>query len=248
MVLLGTIINTIAIIVGGFVGGIFPPIKENVRQTVMQAIGLSVVVLGVMMAFKTNNFLLVIFSLVIGSLLGEWMKIDDRLNQAGKWLEKKIGGQKKGSVATAFVTATLVYCIGAMAILGALDSGLRLNHDILYTKAMLDGFTAIIFASTLGMGVIFSAVPVFLYQGAIALSATVIVRFLSEDMLQQMIQEITAVGGILIIAIAFNLLELKQIRVANMLPAILIVALGVPLIEYIQSWWTQLLSAGSSFF
>lgn len=244
MILLGTIVNTVAIVIGALAGTVLPRIGEGIRQTVMNAIGLAVAVLGIMMALKTENFLLVILSLVCGSLIGEWLRIEDRLNDLGKWLERKAGGKKeRGNIATAFVTTTLLYCVGAMAILGSLDSGLRNNHDILYTKAMLDGFTAVIFASTLGIGVIFSAASVFLYQSAIVLSATFIVQFTSDEILQIIIRELTATGGILILAIGVNLLELKQIKIGNMLPALIIVSAAVPFIQWVKPWWEQVVLA-----
>lgn len=167
--------------------------------------------------------------------MGEWIRIDHGLNQMGKWLERKVGGNKEGSIATGFVTATLVYCIGAMGVLGALDSGLRNNHDILYTKALLDGFSAILFTSTLGIGVLFSAIPVFVYQGLIALLSTQINNLVSQEMLDAILLEVTAVGGLMIIAIGINILELKKIQVANMLPALVIAALGVPFAAWLST-------------
>lgn len=203
----------------------------------MQGIGLAIVLLGIKMSLETQNFLLVILSIVIGSILGELIGIESGLNKLGQWLESKMGGRSQGSIATGFVTTTLVYCIGAMAVLGAMDSGLRNNHEILYTKAMLDGFSAIIFSSTLGIGVLFSAVPVFLYQGAIALLSTQIYNFVSQETLDAMLVEVTAVGGLMIIAIGINILELKKINVANMLPALVIAAIGVPIVRWLAVWF-----------
>ncbi|ERI04862.1 DUF554 domain-containing protein [Aneurinibacillus aneurinilyticus] len=237
MVLLGTVVNTAAIIVGALLGSSLSGIKENMRVTVMQGISLAIFVLGIQMGMASQNFLLVIFSLVIGSILGEWWKIEEKLQSLGIWLENRVGGKGKGSISTAFVTATLVYCIGAMAILGSLDSGLRNDHQVLFTKAMLDGFAAIIFASALGIGVIFSAVPVFLYQGLIALSASYINQFVDEKLMMLIVNEITATGGIMIMAISINLLELKKIRIANMLPALLVVSAGVPIMHYWSRIW-----------
>lgn len=234
MILLGTIVNGIAIILGAVIGRLLSGIPAGIRQTVMQAIGLAVVLLGITMSLESKNFLLLIVSLVIGSIVGELMHIEASLNRAGKWLEKKVGGNKDGSIATGFVTATLVYCIGAMAVLGAMDSGLRNNHDILYTKALLDGFSAIIFTSTLGIGVAFSAIPVVLYQGAIALLSTQIYSLVSQSMLDAILVEVTAVGGIMIVAIGINILELKKINVANMLPALVVAAIGVPFVEWLS--------------
>lgn len=234
MILFGTLVNAAAIIVGSLLGLLLTRIPESIRKTVMQGIGLAVVVLGLKMALGTENILLVIVSIVVGAILGEWINIDHGLNQAGKWLEKKVGGDKQGSIATGFVTATLVYCIGAMGVLGAMDSGLRNNHDILYTKALIDGFSAIIFTSTLGIGVLFSAIPVLLYQGVIAVLSTQIYNLVSEKMLDAILLEVTAVGGLMIIAIGINILELKKIQVANMLPALVVAALGVPLVDWLS--------------
>ncbi|MEW9671672.1 DUF554 domain-containing protein [Ammoniphilus sp. 3BR4] len=235
MVLWGTIINAVAIICGALLGSVFSRISDGIRTTVMQGIGIAVGLLGLTMALKTENFLVLIFSIVLGGVLGELMRIDHWLNELGQWLERKIGGKAKGNIANGFVTATLVYCVGAMAILGAMDSGLRQNHDILYTKSLLDGFSAIIFTSTLGIGVMFSAIPVFLYQGVIAVASTFISLLLSKEMLDAIISEITAVGGILIIGIGINILEVKKVNVANLLPAIIIAALMVPFLTKVSS-------------
>jgi uncharacterized membrane protein YqgA involved in biofilm formation len=235
----GTIVNALAIIAGGLLGILLPRISESMRNTVMQGLGLAVAVLGMTMAFKSNNFLIVIISLVLGGILGELLRIESRLQQLGKWLEKQVGkGSIKtdgqSSIAEGFVTATLVYCIGAMAIIGSIDSGLRHDHGILYTKSMLDGFSAIIFASTLGIGVIFSAAPVFLYQGVIALAATFITLIISDASLNAIIVEVTAVGGVLIIGIGLNILLNKKINVANLLPSLLIAAISVPVIKQVS--------------
>jgi len=231
MILTGTLVNMAAIILGGIIGSFLSNIPQKIRNTVMQGIGLAVIVQGISMGLKTQNFLLVILSLVLGGVIGELIKIDKKLDRLGLWIEEKVGGKSEGSIANAFVTATLVYTIGAMAILGALNSGLSLDHRLLYLKAMLDGFSAIIFASTLGIGVVFSAIPVFIYQGAIALLARYIHFFISKELLDLMIVEITATGGLLIIAIAINILEIKKISVANMLPAVIIAPIGVAIIH-----------------
>ncbi|RKD22883.1 hypothetical protein BEP19_11640 [Ammoniphilus oxalaticus] len=236
MVLWGTVVNAIAIICGSLLGSVLNRISEGIKTTVMQGIGLVVCVLGITMAMKSDNMLILIFSLVIGGVIGEILHVQAGLDKFGEWIERKVGkrGNGKGSIATGFVTATLVYCVGAMAILGAMDSGLRLNHDILYTKSILDGFSAIIFTSTLGIGVLFSAVPVFIYQGLIALCSTFIAAFVSQEMLAAIIQEITAVGGILIIGIGINILGIKKINIANMLPAIVVAILMAPLMATIM--------------
>lgn len=196
------------------------------------------------MGMESDNFLLVIFSLVTGSILGEWWKLEDRLHALGQWLEKRVGSRGKGSIATAFVTATLVYCVGAMAILGSLDSGLRDDHQILFTKAMLDGFSAVIFASGLGIGVLFSAIPVLVYEATLSLGAHFINRLISEEMLMLIVKEVTATGGIMIMAISLNLLGIVKIRTANMLPALLVVIAGVPAVKSwpaVQQWLLSIL-------
>ncbi|GAB7388506.1 DUF554 domain-containing protein [Bacillaceae bacterium] len=236
MVLLGTIVNALAIIVGAFVGSRLRGVKKGVRDTVMHGLGLAVLVLGIMMALKTEHFLLVIVSLVIGAAIGEWIGVEERLNRLGQWVEAKAGEKGEGNAAAAFVMSTLIYCIGAMAILGALDSGLRQDHSILYTKSMLDGFTAIIFASTMGIGVVFSAIPVFLYQGSIALLSSLLGGNVNEAMLRPFINDVTATGGIMIMAIGLNILQIKKINVANLLPALLVVAIAVPLFFYAERW------------
>ncbi len=234
MVLEGTIVNATAIVIGGVIGSFLTNIPEKIKTTVMQGISLAVVVQGIMMGLKSENFLLVIFSLVIGGVIGEIFRIDQRLDHLGEWIEKKVNKKSEGNIAVAFVTATLVYTIGAMAILGALNSGLTNDHSLLYIKAMLDGFSAIVFASTLGIGVVFSAIPVLLYQGIIALLAGYINVLFSEELLNTMITEITATGGILIIAIAINILDMKKINVANLLPAVFIAPIGVVIIRWVS--------------
>lgn len=222
MFLLGTLVNGLLIVVGTLLGKLLNRIPESMKTTVMYAIGLSVMVLGLQMGLKSENFLIVIISLVVGAVFGELLKLEEKLNDLGGWLENKVGSNGKGSIAEGFVTATLIFVIGAMAIIGALDSGIRGDHDVLYTKALIDGFTALILTTTLGIGVIFSAIPVVLYQGLIALFATQIDRFVPKVLMDQFIVEMTAVGGIMIFAIGLNLTGITKIKVANLLPAILV--------------------------
>ncbi|KYG29655.1 DUF554 domain-containing protein [Alkalihalobacillus trypoxylicola] len=227
MVLTGTIVNGLAIIVAALIGLKIKNIPEQMKTTVLQAIALAVIILGISMGLKSEQFLIVISSLVIGTVIGEKLNLENRLNQVGLWIESKIGAKEEGKVAKAFVTTTLIYVVGAMAIIGALDSGLRGDHSVLYTKAMLDGVSSLIFASTLGVGVVFSAIPVILYQGMIALLATQINAFISEELLDLLIIELTGTGGILIVAIGLNILGLTKIKVANMLPSIVVVSILV---------------------
>lgn len=227
MVLLGTIVNGLSIVAGALIGKWFHRIPERVKETVMGGIGLAVALLGIQMGMKSEQFLIVIFSLVFGGILGEWWNWEEKLNRLGRWLEKKVGGSGESGIAKGFVSATLLFVIGAMAIVGALDSGLRGDHSVLYTKAILDGFASVILTTTLGIGVMFSALPVVLYEGGIALLATQIERFVPREVLDSFIAESTATGGILIMAIGLNMLGLTNIRVANLLPSILVVAAAV---------------------
>ncbi len=216
--MLGTIVNTVAIIAGSLIGLFFKgSIPEKYSKTIMHAIGLAVILIGLKTALKTDDILIIIISLAIGSVIGELLRIEDRLERLGKWLGHLVSGDNEG-IAKGFVTASLIYCVGAMAIVGSLESGLSGNHQTLFAKSLLDGIGSILFASTLGIGVLFSAVSVFLYQGAITLAASTLKPFLIPGVVVQM----SAVGGLLILAIGINLLEIKKLKIGNMLPAIFI--------------------------
>lgn len=227
MFITGSLVNGIAIGAGALLGSLLTRIPEGIKGTVMHAIGLAVMVLGLQMGLKGENFLLVILSLASGAIAGELLEIDERLNKFGYWLEQKVGSKGNGNISQGFVTATLIFVIGAMGVIGALDSGIRGNHEVLFTKSLIDGITALILTTTLGIGVLFSAVPVLLYEGLIALFATQIDRFVSQDWMDAFILEMTAAGGIMIFAIGLNLLQITNIRIANLLPAIAFVALFV---------------------
>lgn len=229
--MLGTIVNTIAILVGGFVGLLLRGgIPQKYKTIVTQATGLSVLALGLAGAIsKINepeaNPILFIVSLVVGGLLGEWLGIEAGLEKLGNWLQGKLRTKKEyGSISTGFVAASLMFCVGTMAVLGALESGMQNQHTTLFAKSTLDGITAIVMASSLGMGVLFSSISVFLYQGAITLLAGAISPFLSAAMLR----EIALVGGVMIAALGLNMLGITKIKVGNMLPAIL-----VPVVYYL---------------
>ncbi|WML42467.1 DUF554 domain-containing protein [Neobacillus sp. PS3-40] len=232
MFLLGTLVNGVLIIIGSLLGKLLHRIPEGMKSTVMYAIGLSVMVLGLQMGLKSQNFLIVILSLVIGSVIGELLRLEDRLNDLGQWLEGKVGSSGKGSISEGFVTATLIFVIGAMAIIGALDSGIRGDHAVLFTKSIIDGFTSLILTTTLGIGVLFSAIPVVLYEGIIALFATQIDQFVPQALMDQFITEMTSTGGIMIFAIGLNLTGIIKIRVANFLPGIVVTAVIVTILHY----------------
>lgn len=216
--MLGTIVNSLAIIVGGILGvGLKNGIKEEYKHTIMDGIGLAVLIIGIMGGIKSDNIILVIASIVAGSLIGEAVGIEKKLDNLGSNLEKRFG-KGDSNFSKAFVTASLIYCVGAMAIVGSLESGLLNNHETLFAKSILDGISAIIFASTLGIGVAFSALPVFIYQGSITLLANLVKDLLTPEV----INEMSSVGGILIMAIGINILGIKKIKVGNMLPAVFI--------------------------
>lgn len=236
--MLGTYVNALAIVVGSLIGIMIKHgLKEKYKSIVMQGIGLSVLFIGITSTLG-NLFeedaepLLFIISLVLGGLLGEWIDIEDKLEILGEWLQKLVRS-KEGNIAQGFITASLIFCVGTMAILGALNSGIKGDHTMLYAKSVLDGITSIILSSSLGIGVIFSAVAVLIYQGTIVIFANLVGPFLTPDI----IREISIIGGILIFSIGINMLEIKKIRTANLLPAILIPVLyyhlWLPVIERI---------------
>ncbi|MEK4701784.1 DUF554 domain-containing protein [Solibacillus sp. FSL R7-0668] len=231
MVLLGSFINALLIVLGAFFGRLIKNIPETMQQTIMTIIGLVIAVLGIQMGLESNNFIIIVVSLVMGTVIGEWLNLEGKFNRFGLWVESLFGKRaQKGTIAQGFVTASLIFVIGSMAIIGALDSGLRNDHDVLITKGIIDGFMAIILASTLGIGVMLSAVPVLFYQGAIALLAGVISTYIPTEALDLFIKEMTATGGVMILAIGLNIANLTKIRVANLLPAIIIVAILVAII------------------
>ena len=222
--MLGTLVNVASIIAGSLVGLLFKGrISEKYNKTIIQSISLGVILIGFKSAFQCDDFILIIISLAIGSLVGEICKIEHRLENAGEWIENKFSKKSEG-FAAGFVTTTLLYCVGAMAIVGSLESGLTGNHNTLFAKSTLDGIAAIIFSSTMGIGVLFSSVSVLLYQGTITLAAGYIKPFLIPEVIAQM----SSVGGLLIVGLGINMLGTHKIKVGNMLPAVFI-----PLIYYI---------------
>ena len=238
MVLLGTLINAVLIIAGSLIGRIFKDIPESMKDTVLSIIGLAVALLGIKMGFESANFIILIISLVVGAVIGEWLDLDQKMNRLGQWVESLFSKNRSEdnhiNIAEGFVTASLIFVIGSMAIIGALDSGMRNDHTILITKGIIDGFTSIILASTLGIGVLLSAVPVFIYQGMIALCSGVISAYIPNAALDMFITEMTATGGVMILAIGLNIAGLTKIKAANLLPGIIVVGMLVVLIYPFQ--------------
>lgn len=222
--MIGTIVNFLTILLGGIIGvNIKEGLKEDYKQIIMDSLALIVIVIGLTSALKSESILTMIFSLIIGVIIGESLKIDKKLNKVGEFLERKLG-RSDSNFSKGFVTTSLIFCVGAMAIVGSLESGLTGNHSTLYAKSVIDGITSIVFASTLGIGVAFSSFAVFLYQGSI----TILASFLTDFLIDPVVLEMSAVGGILISAIGINILGLKEIKVSNMLPAIFL-----PLVFYV---------------
>jgi uncharacterized membrane protein YqgA involved in biofilm formation len=235
--LVGTIVNALAILAGGGLGlllrGASP---ERFRITIMQGLALAVLLIGAQGALKTNDLMCVITSLVLGGLLGEALRIEERLEALGesarrlferigsRGLPKTDGPGLPSTFTEGFLTASLVYCVGAMAIVGSLEDGLTGARATLFAKASLDGVSAVFFASTLGPGVLLSALPVVVYQGAITLLARLVSPLLTDAVMAEM----SAVGGLLIVGIGVNLLGVMKVRVGNLLPAALLPMVYVP--------------------
>lgn len=233
---LGTIVNAASVLVGGTVGVFVKNgLPQRFKDTILQAIGLSVFMIGVSGVLQgiyrvvdgkkldRQYIMLMIFSLVIGGLIGEFLNIEEKLEKVGIWFQSKfVKGER--DFADGFVTASLIYCVGAMAIVGSLEDGLTGSTSTLFAKSILDGVSAIIFAATMGIGVAFSSIPIFVYQGSITLLAGVIKPWLTEDVILQM----SLVGSVLIMGVGINVLDIKKIKVGNMLPAIFI-----PFVYYI---------------
>lgn len=230
----GTFINIGTVLLGGTLGLIFGArVPERLKATVVAGMGLFTAAIGIQMFLKTENSLIVLGALLIGALLGEWWRIEDGLNALGKILEKRFSkseSQEGGSsrFVRGFLTASLLFCVGPITILGSIQDGLRGDYSLLAVKSVLDGFGSLAFASTLGVGVLFSALIILVYQGGISLLAAQ----LSAVVTQSMMNEMTAAGGLILVGLAISsLLEIKKIRAGNYLPALII----APLIVWILS-------------
>lgn len=225
MIGLGTIVNGAAVLVGGALGSmVIPRVPENIQKTTMQAVGLSVTLIGLQMAWATQNLLMVLIAMASGAVLGELLRLQDRLEGMASRLERWPIASR-GSFANGFVQATLLFCVGAMAITGALQDGLSSDPSTLYAKAVIDGISATMLGSIAGPGVMLSAIPVLIYQGAITLGAT----WLSQILTPEIIREVGATGGLIVLGLGLTLLDIVKIKVANLLPALVVVAVLVGL-------------------
>ncbi len=231
--MIGTIINVIAVLIGSSLGMLFGSrLPERLKNTVTAGLGLFTISIGLSMFLKTEESLIVLGGLLIGAVLGEWWKIEEGLENLGAWLESRFGSSENAEESNRFIrgflTASLLFCIGPLAILGSIQDGLVGNYELLAVKSVLDAFASLAFASTLGVGVAFSALAVLLYQGSITLLAAQLNAVVTEPMMTEM----TAVGGVILIGLALSsLLEIKKIRIGSFLPALAV----APLIVYILS-------------
>lgn len=218
--MLGVIVNTVAVIVGGLLGLLIKKgVPERYSDAIMKGLGLCVLYIAIDGALEGTNVLVLIISVAIGAVIGTFCKLDEGLHTLGDKVEQKFKAKNsKITFAEGFVTASLLFCVGAMAVVGSLDAGLTGDNSTLYTKALLDGIMSVVFASTLGVGVLFSAVLVFVYQGAIALLSGAIQPLLTD----YSIAEMTCVGSVLMIAVATNMMGITKIKVMNLVPAVFI--------------------------
>jgi uncharacterized membrane protein YqgA involved in biofilm formation len=226
----GTLINVATVLVGGTVGTFlrsrFP---DRVRQMVIWGVGLISLVIGLEMSLSTKNILVVLGSLLAGGILGELSRLHEGLNWLGDTLQAKLSVNKDSTFSKGFVTASLLFCVGPMTILGSIQDGLNDDYTLLATKSILDGFASLAFAASMGWGVVFAALTVLIYQGGLTLGAGLVKTLLTEPM----VVEMTATGGTLILAIGLNLLDLTAIRVANFLPGLVI----APAVMAVVQWW-----------
>lgn len=228
--MIATVINSIAIIIGGLLGCTFGnKIGERYTENLLTVMALITAVIGMQSAIGTSNILIVVICMVVGTIIGIALKLDDRLNNSGDKIKEKLAGTKlgQGRFADAFVTSTLLFVVGAMSILGSIEAGLNHDYSILFTKSVMDFISAIAFAAALGPGVLFSAIPILVFQGGITLLAGVAEPFLTSEV----ITEMSAAGGVILFGMAINLLGLRKerIKVGDMIPAIFLPIIYFPI-------------------
>ncbi|MFZ2447213.1 MAG: DUF554 domain-containing protein [Syntrophobacteraceae bacterium] len=230
----GTFINVGAIIAGSALGALAGSrLPAKMRQTVLYGIGLLTLLIGFQMALKTENILVVLGAILIGGILGEALKIEDRIESLGEFLQAKLSGGSDHTFAEGFVVSSIVFCVGPMAILGSISDGLSGDYRLLSIKAVLDGFASIAFAASLGWGVALSALSILVYQGGITLFASGISSLLTDPM----VTEMTATGGLIIVGIGLKLLEIKHLRLANFVPAIAVAPVILALVPVVKGFW-----------
>ncbi|MEO0004612.1 MAG: DUF554 domain-containing protein [candidate division WOR-3 bacterium] len=219
--MLGTLVNTLTVIAGSLLGlALHTRLPQRLTKVAFQAIGIFTLFLGFSMALRTGKVLIMILSIVSGSIIGELIDLDRHLNRFGNWLKMRLKVDS-GRFTEGMVTAFLIFCMGSMTVLGAIEEGLGKTPNLFFAKSILDGFAAIALTAGLGIGVMFSALPLFIYQAGLTLLARLLNTFLTDAMTN----ELTAVGGLILIGLGINLLEIKQLKVLNMLPALVIVVI-----------------------
>jgi len=224
----GTLLNIATVLIGGVIGSLFGArIPEQLKSTVISGMGLFTAAMGLQMFLNTENPLIVLGALLIGTLLGEWWRIEEGLHRLGEFLERKFSREEEdgsNKFVRGFLTASLLFCVGPMTILGSIQDGLTGDYNLLAVKSVLDGFASMAFASTLGVGVLFSTIIILIYQGGISLLAAQLDALVTPSMMN----ELTATGGVILLGLAISsLLEIKKIRLGNMLPALAIAPLIV---------------------
>jgi uncharacterized membrane protein YqgA involved in biofilm formation len=223
----GTLVNTATVLLGSSLGLLIgSKLSDKIKTMVMHALGLSTLLIGMQMAFKTENILFVIGSLVVGGIIGELIGLEEWLENLGEFIKKKVKSES-GSFVLGFVTASLVFCIGPMTIVGSIQDGVSGDASLLFAKSVLDGFASLIFASTMGLGVVFSSLTVLIFQGGL----TILGSKLSFLLRPEVLDELIATGGLIIIGIGFYLLGIKKIKVGNFLPALIVVVILVLLFK-----------------
>lgn len=229
----GTLVNTVAVLAGSGIGLLFKKgIPERMGDSVFKALGLITAFIGISGCLCGENTLLVVIAMILGTVIGELVDLDKRVNNVGKFIEHKVSkGDKNSTVAQSFVSSSLLFCVGAMTIVGSLQAGLDGNCTVLFTKSAMDFCSSIIFASTLGIGVVFSAGFVLVYQGLITLLAT----WLAPVLTTSVVNEMNCVGYIIIIGLALNILDITKLKVMNMVPAIFLPIGLVPLYDWVLS-------------
>ena len=219
----GTLVNTGTVLLGSSLGLLIgSKLPDRIKNMVMHALGLSTLLIGLKMAFKTENILFVIGSLAIGGIIGELLKLEERLESLGEFIKRKVKSES-GSFVLGFVTSSLVFCIGPMTIVGSIQDGVSGDASLLFAKSLMDGFAAMIFASSLGVGVIFSSLTVLIFQGGL----TILGSRLSFLLQPVVLDELVATGGLIIVGIGIYLLGIKKLKVGNFLPALVIVVILV---------------------
>ncbi len=232
--MIATVINAVLILIGGILGLLFKNrIPERLTQVLTSGLALAVMCIGISSAVKTADTLCMIICLVIGTVIGELLRIEDRLDALGAWIQRHVERGKQNSTFTqGFVSTSLIFCIGSMSVMGALEAGINRNYSIILSKGVIDGVTDISFAATMGVGALFSAGSVLVYQGLLTLLAGVIGPYLSAAV----VTEMSAVGGLLILGLGINMIfPEKHIRVGNMLPAIFLPVLYLPVSGFLSN-------------